>query len=269
MRSSAILVVAVTILHISCTVFAYSYACGGCKPWHPSMPCDIGKQMVTKIMADVNPAYVDETPYNGTSYVTYGFCQEVDELQALHISGFINDTMLSDTGSFGPNATAYLRMYGLGAAANGPPAVIPQFPGDTDSSTAVLAWADPTVCPGGIAVANFLVLNITLKDGFIHYRDNGSPLFTGFQSTCSGGVCLFGPSGPEYPCIGNGQSSNCARCLYNTTNLQNLTVSVWVSYYGTDASGTPMTSGQENPLNFREFAMNSAYDSLANDVSIP
>ena len=226
------------------------------------MPCSVGDNINVKVMADVNPAAVDQYPYNNISYVTYGFCPVVDDLEALHVKGFVNDTMLNDTGIFGSNTTVYLRMYGLGSSSS------VQLPVDTDAASAVLAQAG--ICGDGeIAIVNFLVLNITMKDGLIHYRDNLTPLFTGFQSTCQGGVCLFGPAGSQHPCIGNGQSSNCAQCYANTTNLQNFTVSIWTSFYGTDKDGTPFTSGEDNPLNFRQFALDSAYDSIANDVSIP
>ena len=112
-------------------------------------------------------------------------------------------------------------------------------------------------CNGTIAIANFLVYNVTLDNGKYKTKRNAAS-GNGFVPTCtSDDKCDFDTNSV---CIKNpayGHKGNCGVCK-NTVKVaeQNTNdVRILLSYYGTDSGGRVMLSGSSNPLNFRQFAI--------------
>jgi hypothetical protein len=122
----------------------------------------------------------------------------------------------------------------------------------------------------GILAVEFLVLEISLSAGRLAYpsASNGptQPYGTGFQPTCDGtDTCQLDSS---MPCVGtiSGQK-NCGTCYVSAADFTNQTLQIWNSWYGWDAQGRALLSGQENPLNFRAYAGGSVYQTIGTSLS--
>jgi len=232
-----------------------------CRPWNNHYPCAINDRITIKVMFDSLTADVGEA-----DYTTYGFCPLVDQLSAYAIQGAANNSLVDHSAATPAFATSFnaqgfnttLGIYGMGSTNN------TQIPDISAFSRAIYAMNISDCASDEIAIATFLVLNITLLKGIFGYREDQLAQFVGFESTCSGGYCLFGDT--THKCIGNGVTANCAKC-YNATGAQYARINIWASYYGTDKGGFALQSGQSNPINFRQFAASSAYDTIAGDLT--
>eukprot|EP00996_Jenningsia_fusiforme_P002017 NODE_2864_length_1102_cov_26.865147_g2626_i0.p1 GENE.NODE_2864_length_1102_cov_26.865147_g2626_i0~~NODE_2864_length_1102_cov_26.865147_g2626_i0.p1 ORF type:complete len:243 (+),score=48.36 NODE_2864_length_1102_cov_26.865147_g2626_i0:170-898(+) len=112
------------------------------------------------------------------------------------------------------------------------------------------------------AHAEFLILNITLKDGvLLEAGEMTTPAATGLQDTCdSDDVCIFDAG---LPCIKSGDRSFCARCVdEKDTKGDEREPSVFIGFYGTDRRGRPLTSGGRNPITFRQFSAGGLYEKI-------
>lgn len=93
---------------------------------------------------------------------------------------------------------------------------------------------------------------------------NVQPARVGFVPTCNAkDECIMGDP-TVYTCIGNvtGQK-NCGLCYSNATILSsNVTLTVWVSYIGTDRKSVVMTSGGDNPMNYVNYARHQGFDAV-------
>lgn len=87
------------------------------------------------------------------------------------------------------------------------------------------------------------------------------PAKTGFVPTCDANdKCSFGS---DYVCIGDEVGKkNCGTCYNDASQIVNASLTVWVSYYGTDVKGHTLTSGGLNPFNFLKFATSDALSTI-------
>eukprot|EP00756_Hemistasia_phaeocysticola_P008512 Hpha_TRINITY_DN14637_c0_g1::TRINITY_DN14637_c0_g1_i1::g.47838::m.47838 len=213
--------------------------------------------------------FVEEVVQSGTpltgfgdfaeQYKTYFFCTTVDSFTAITLKGSAR-ALATTTGK-----EMQAAVYGAGRSGT------PRVPTEGMESR-VTVW-DPNhpKCPRG-AVADFLVYNVTLRDGRFAYL-GGDPIGNGFVPTCEGtGVDALCGFDPESVCIGSGNSYNCARCYTpsttgDATSPTDVDISIFVTYYGTDANGDNLLSGSSNPINFREFAVSNVYADLRGSVT--
>lgn len=241
-----------------------------CHPWLPSGPsCARGWNMNLQFYLDLAPEnYVNNfSPYYNLSEVTYAFCPRVDEIQAFNLSNafklaglFYNDTVkVNNTTIQGQNLilsenleVGYLSIYGMGDVSD----VYFPSPNTSYGSTGVIF--NTTDCNDGeFGIVNFLVVNITMKNGRYIYGSNNMSIKTGFSPTCNGhDMCTIDPA---MKCFGESGKKNCGTCVGDTVEISNTTLQVWVSYYGTDSSGRKFMSGASNPLNYRAFSGGGMY----------
>lgn len=190
---------------------------------------------------------------------SFAYCPKADQLQAFAL----NNTAFWNTVADSPeNAT--VGVYGMGGVP------LEQMP-TPEMDGSVLAFTRHASCNNGngtnlFAAATFLVLNITMTKGNYYYTpaDSVQPIQSGFVPTCSSGVCQFDS---DAFCIGVGRMQNCAKCLRNDADIQKWRLNIWTSYYGTDVNGKRFLSGGSNPLNFRQFATDSLWGNLKNEIS--
>jgi hypothetical protein len=201
------------------------------------------------------------------------FCPLVDTNQAFvldGVAGYIDGAF----GNSNPTSTlnnTNIYVYGQGSVNSTHDPV-------ADGSGAMFSYLFPSAggdapqfgsgcADGELAVVSFLMINFTFTNGAYLFEHNGTaiggnPINSGWVSTCdAGNKCLFG----DQACIGVGSVMNCAKC-YNEASLDQASTKVWAAYYGTDASGKTLTSGQDNPLNFLQYASGSAYVAIANNL---
>jgi hypothetical protein len=239
-----------------------------CFPWNSAGPfCGRGSNINMRFHTQFT-AGTNDTAFGavGSLYnATYAFCPRVDELQAFNITrvGTSSFTFLNGTDADGvplrtimPSypGTRYLSIIGFGDTRN------KEYPQDGSEGRVMIAdyWSsnlDGTArCAVGtdIAVVPFLVANVSMTKGhFEYFGGHPQPAGVGFQPTCDDtDVCLI--DGDMF-CIGDRGNRNCATCV-NADAARGMTVQVWVSYYGTDASGRQLRSGASNPLNFQKFS---------------
>lgn len=90
------------------------------------------------------------------------------------------------------------------------------------------------------------------------------PAKVGFTPTCNAkDQCIMGDP-TVYTCIGNVTGrKNCGLCYSNATLLSsNTSLTVWVSYVGTDRKSTVLTSSGDNPLNYVNFVRSHALETV-------
>ena len=208
----------------------------------------------------------------GDDAATYGFKPAVDQLQAFQLEYFLLNiaNMMGTVVSNGANRSF------VPDPANKPQEVaiildnagnvsLPSYP-LVDHDTTVTAAEISSVCgPDHVALAHFLVANVTMTDGV--YKWAGAdipPIQVGFDPTCDGDSCLLGSG----KCIGRPGRKNCAKCVpFNEMLTNQHKINVWMAYYGTDSNGRSFKSGSENPLNFEEFAFDPVYSSVLNSIN--
>jgi len=200
---------------------------------------------------------------NEIDEVAYSFCPVVDQLQAFKLNNTGVNLNLQNSFIDFPTIGArvnetFLSVYGQGSA--------PNYTHPSDISWSRVVYANTDACSGDeIAVVSYLSLNFTMSNGDFLYpanSNNSQPINVGFVPTCDwSGTCLFDGSSI---CIGAGNLRNCARCYSNATYVYAHT-NIWASYYGTDDHGKPFTSGEDNPLNFKQYSVTSAYSEIANN----
>lgn len=190
---------------------------------------------------------------------SFAFCPKTDQLQAFAL----NNTGFWNTIAKAPeNAT--IGVYGMGGAP------MEQMP-TPEMDGSVLAFTRHPSCNDGngtnyFAAATFLVLNITMTKGSYYYTpaDSVQPIQSGFVPTCNSGVCEFDS---DALCIGVGRMQNCAKCVRTDAEMTQWRLNIWASYYGTDVNGKRFLSGGSNPLNFRQFATDSLWGNLRNEIA--
>lgn len=94
---------------------------------------------------------------------------------------------------------------------------------------------------------------------------NVQPAKVGFVPTCNAkDQCIMGDP-DTYVCIGNVTGKkNCGLCYSNATALAgNSSLTVWVSYVGTDRKSTVMTSSGDNPINYVNYARHHAFEAIS------
>ncbi|CAD2218142.1 hypothetical protein, conserved [Angomonas deanei] len=142
-----------------------------CSPWG-NASCLRKNPMDLRFMLDVSPEnnykYGDAT----YTYATYGFCPNVDELQAFSLNGaglLAAGRTVSGKYYLGDNVSRrFLRVYGFGNLDS------PLFPSDTNSSAAVLVAVNGSTLCGdlqSVAVVDTLILEVGLYRGHFNYFD--------------------------------------------------------------------------------------------------
>lgn len=256
-----------------------------CFPWNTGAgpSCTRGANLNLRFFMNATNEYPEE---NRT--MTFAFCPRVDELQAFNLSHAPRYAALSRTNTEAPTFVenvqdAHISVFGFGNYDS-------RLQPSNSSVSRVMILHNETevrVCPiDEVLFVDFLVFQVSLTSGMLTYTDAKSygstvvnettnetsapystdtpPQGTGFQPTCSSGVCTMDGS---MQCIGeNVENQNCARC-YKAADLYNRTTMVWVAYYGTDVNKRRLLSGSSNPLNFRKFSGGSIYQSLTGSVN--
>jgi hypothetical protein len=241
-----------------------------CHPWLQSGPaCARGWNMNLQFFLDLAPEnhVVDFSPVYNLSEVTYAFCPRVDEIQAFNLTNafklagtFYNDSVKIDNKTIqGKNLmlseqleVGYLSVYGMGDVSD------IYFPNPNTSYGSVGVIFNTTDCNDGeFGIVNFLVVNITMKNGKYIYGYDNMTIKTGFSPTCNAqNMCTVDPS---MKCLGEPGKANCGMCVSDPEIIANTILQVWVSYYGTDSSGRKFMSGASNPLNYRAFSGGGMY----------
>lgn len=239
-----------------------------CQPWNPLTKCKREARMDSKFLVDHWPSNYVEV----VQQAVYSFCPVIDQAQAFYLVNSSDHAMNAFNDTYSLNTT-YITANGFSAYPN---VTTPT----SDNSRVVFAHyvQDPktdsivTGCAEGqVAVATFLMLNYTMSNGDFQYdlgvnMTSAAPINSGFMPTCDAqNVCLFQNQNFGSACLGEGSAKNCARCLDSNTTVK-LTTVVWGAYYGTDEGGRALTSGQSNPLNFKQFSATSTYENFANSV---
>ncbi|KPA83383.1 hypothetical protein ABB37_03027 [Leptomonas pyrrhocoris] len=94
---------------------------------------------------------------------------------------------------------------------------------------------------------------------------NVQPARVGFAPTCNAqDQCTLGDP-DAYVCIGNVTGKkNCGLCYSNAATLAgNSSVTVWVSYVGTDRKNVVMTSSGDNPIYYSNFVRSGAFQTIS------
>jgi len=251
--------VAMTLFCVTATVTAQCTK--GCEPWYQSPACTVGQTMKVIFTIDVAPENANVAGTNNT--VAYSFCPKVDQLQAFSLNGssaLAGGNLVNSTLSATANQS-YLHL--LGATGNAGTEIPVQA-----SYGAALIFAtglDTSMCQSGMAVASMLVLNFTMTDGMYRMTSSfGAPIQVGFMPTCTdSNNCAMGGT----VCLGLPGFKNCGTCVNSFADLEANPIQVFASYYGTDSNGRTLTSGTENPLNFRALAADSVFNTVKNSVS--
>jgi hypothetical protein len=271
MRAAAFLTIllltAVVIRAVTPPKKSRAVACSrreACFPWENSGPfCGRGAKMNLRFFTEFVYGADDTSHATGSNHtVTYAFCPRVDELQAFNITemGAKSFTYMNGTDennepvySFMTDNQRYLNVFGFGDTTN------KEFPEEESGGRAMVAdytaqdsaGRSQCIFDQEIAYTPFLVVNVSMTKGhFQYFEGHSAPAGTGFVPTCQNDVCLFDQS---MGCIGEGNNRNCAECV-DIAKAREVSVQVWVSYYGTDASGRQLRSGANNPLNFQAFS---------------
>jgi hypothetical protein len=243
---------------------------GGCQPW-TGVPCARSDQW----------HYVNfkaRQRYNSTEgwmlssdAATYGFKPSIDQLQAFRLEGFVHNVSgwlgtTSFSGNFTPTVPTPTRPVEVAITLDNAGNVsMPSYP-LIDHDTTVTAAEVSDVCgPGHVALASFLVVNITMTDGVYKWAgSNIPPIQVGFDPTCKEGSCVLGSG----HCIGRPGRQNCAKCIPAVDVLNRAhKIDVWMAYYGSDSNGRSFRSGSENPLNFEEFAFDPVFNSVVDSIN--
>jgi hypothetical protein len=208
-------------------------------------------------------AYVERNTGKTISYITFGVCAKVDQLQAFELS---NASIWGAGRKNGPTGATYIStmtnlttidVFGMG------PLPYRDYPLASDDGGAIY-YQNVSACGdngfSGPAVVNFLVLNITMTNGAYSYSPSDSPLpvQSGFVPTCKDGTCLMDS---DSVCVGEGKQ-NCATCVNSDAALQNTKLHIWAAYYGTDKNGRRFTSGSNNPVNFQQFSSDPVFNKI-------
>lgn len=241
-----------------------------CQPYGATR-CAIGDRMDIRFVVDIADANDFVLPQNHThlnfNHITYAFCPVVDQLQAFTLedsavwaAGRRRDDGTAWNFTYGPNRT-WLRVFGMGE--------IPDvgIPFDQDDSSVYLYQQVPEeVCKSTHAVVSFLVLNITMTNGFYrHTSDFHQAIQVGFSPTCNGNTCMFGN---DQVCIGKSPGSlNCAKCAVSSEKLVSMDPHIFTSYYGTDKNGRRFMSGTDNPLNFEALSASNTFSKVQDSVN--
>ena len=245
-----------------------------CFPWSTKGPfCGRGANINLRFQLQLTQAnFISDPLYaDPVSNVTYAFCPRVDELQAFNITraGELAFTSAANNGTVElvGEQTRYLSLIGAGDLRN------VNYPQEGSEGRVVVA---DQMGIGGLhnmqqckmnemAIVEFLVFNMSLENGkFKYYDGHIQPAGTGFVPTCSANdVCLFDSA---MICVGDKGQRNCARCADGET-ARAANIQVWVSYYGTDASGKQLRSGANNPLNFQAYSGGGVARSMQNSYN--
>eukprot|EP01060_Flectonema_neradi_P035323 TRINITY_DN6473_c0_g1_i1.p1 TRINITY_DN6473_c0_g1~~TRINITY_DN6473_c0_g1_i1.p1 ORF type:complete len:278 (+),score=42.27 TRINITY_DN6473_c0_g1_i1:78-911(+) len=253
-----------------------AFCADGCRPW-ADMSCARGDSMDVvfafgafsdmcnnSASCGTNPASIGTSgtcigKQVCTGYKTHAYCGKVDKFSSFTLQNSFS--VLGQSSNEGPTRYLDIAMYGSGGAGEHLPYE------NMTTRTAIADFTHPD-CNNTLAIANFLIYNITLDSGNYKYKHN-APSGNGFVPTCSSsGTCDFDTGSV---CITNpnyGDKGNCGVCAKDVPRDQNSTndVRVLVSYYGTDSNGRAMLSGSSNPLNFRQFAVTDVASKIGKDV---
>jgi hypothetical protein len=241
-----------------------------CFPWSAQGPfCGRGADINLRFQLQLTePNYIADAdraePY---SNVTYAFCPRVDELQAFNITRagelaftFTNQTT-GETQWMVENER-YLSIIGMGDTRD------VSYPQEGSAGRAMIAdyfaraGDTSSQCARNteIAAVPFLIFNVSMDEGrFRYYEGHPQPAGVGFVPSCDEfNVCLFDSA---LKCIGDEGNRNCAECI-DIETAKSYSTQVWVSYYGTDASGRQLRSGANNPLNFQAYSGSGVSSSM-------
>ena len=222
--------------------------------------------------------YVQEGWTGPITNMTYAFCPRADELAAFNITRLGQYALTFENGTeFDPvlNVTyrqvqhtvaeqVYLSAIGFGDQRN------VNFPQNGSESRVMIADYNGGDFVGEYGIVDFLVLNISLEQGRLkYYEEHLQPAGTGFVPTCTvDSICKLDPT---MRCFGARGQQNCGRCITDTYEMEDWRMTIWASYYGTDAAGRQLRSGASNPLNFQAFsgsgvtvAMGRSFDKIEN-----
>ena len=244
-----------------------------CFPWSAQGPfCGRGADINLRFQLQLTkPNYIADAeraePY---SNVTYAFCPRVDELQAFNITrvGELALTFYNASTGFHEwmvEDQQYVSIIGMGDTRD------VSFPQSGSAGRAMIAdyhsragsdARGESQCAVGteIGVVPFLVFNMSMDGGrFKYYDGHPQPAGVGFVPSCDEfDVCVFDSN---MRCVGEPGNRNCAECL-TIEQARDVSVQIWVSYYGTDASGRQLRSGANNPLNFQAYSGSGVSSSM-------
>ena len=158
---------------------------------------------------------------------------------------------------------AFLSLFGTGSR------VRPEVPLPNDYGTVQVYEPRCPECNHGPAIVSMLVFNVTLKEGKFHYAKNSTPpVGVGFHPTCTrNDICKMDAT---MHCIGRSDHRNCAVCLdpNKPADIVGRDITIFTTYYGTDAKGHRLMSGSSNPLNFRQLAVDAVYNKISRDIGL-
>jgi hypothetical protein len=250
---------------------------GGCQPWAGSS-CKKGTDY--NLIFNIAPEVLSNgSRALGLNTIKFAYRPVVDQLQAftlqdapVNASSYMG-TIASNTTTlpFVPYTTTpdsinrtYVYFQGAGEVTD--PNLFPLIDGDSSALFMELG-GDGRTCPGNqIAIADFLVFNVTMTDGIFKWGSAGEPpIQVGFDPTCDGDSCLLDAN---KKCMGlRAGRKNCARCINYDQLVGETKINVFLSYYGTDSSGRAFVSGAENPLKFEQFSFNPVFGTVFNDIN--
>eukprot|EP00759_Apiculatamorpha_spiralis_P027600 PhF_6_TR30387/c1_g1_i5/m.44547 len=248
-----------------------------CHPWISDDTCTRRTGKIDIRWGVTLPTKISRDGIDNITYMSYGFCAGVDEIQAFTLNYSAPIIALTGTAN---NTYEYvptesrLWLFGSGDKSTQPYHMMtapnttePGYyqPGPSnDSSTIVFDGLAPQ-CNDGPALAAMLVFNITLDKGKYSYQD-GVPIGVGFAPTCdSNNYCKLDS---KLMCIGQDGKMNCATCLNkkDPKDVLGKDVTIFVTYYGSDSKGKTLMSGSSNPLNFRMFSGGGAYSDMSKNM---
>eukprot|EP00331_Platyophrya_macrostoma_P011539 CAMPEP_0176425096 /NCGR_PEP_ID=MMETSP0127-20121128/11207_1 /TAXON_ID=938130 /ORGANISM="Platyophrya macrostoma, Strain WH" /LENGTH=279 /DNA_ID=CAMNT_0017806235 /DNA_START=37 /DNA_END=876 /DNA_ORIENTATION=- len=279
MRTSLILAL------FCCCVVPFALASGedacaaaqSCKPWTSNNACVSNGRMTLQIIVDIWPDSTDtnsSSSLTDASQVVYPFCPVVDQFQGFRLEGAGQYSLNAlVTNPLSTLTTTNISVKGLATAEENFEFPASQGAGQTTFTYLFNVLSDSSSefgsgCTSGqVGVVSVLMLNFTMTNGVYTYgtvngSTSGSPVNNGFVPTCQSGQCLFGDSA----CVGPPGAQNCARCFSATDNIAALDLKIWASYYGSDSNGRTFTSNQDNPLNYLQYATQSAYSTLTSTL---
>jgi len=245
---------------------------GGCQPW-AGVPCARGDRWHYVNFKARTRFNTTEGWVLGSDAVTYGFKPTIDELQAFRLENFLINvsSMIGQVTNNGHNrsftrATDSTKPTEVALSLDNAGNVsLPSYPLVDHDTTVTVAEISDVCGEDHVAMAHFLVANVTMTDGV--YKWAGAsipPIQVGFDPTCDGNSCLLGKG----VCIGRPGRKNCAKCVpFNEVMRSENKVNVWMAYYGSDSNGRSFRSGSENPLNFEQFAFDPVYNSVIDSIN--